>query len=321
MRDGRSSELLMKIIHEPCEFAPATEGVSLAIGMFDGVHLGHQRILAQMVKDAGQLGTISVAITFDRHPNAVVAPEQIPPLIYSLGQRLSVIGSLEVDIAWLIRFDREFSRQPGAEFIDALVKDFGRIRSVWVGADFSFGHKRSGNVALLKARGQHLGFSVHDVPAVSCDGEIISSTRIRGAIRTGDLESASQMLGRPYSVLGRVLRGDQLGRELGFPTANLDVSGLGLPPMGVYAGIVDFGGRKYQAVANLGQRPSLDRPVGDLRFEVHLMEFEGDLYGHEIEFAFVKRLRAEEKFASLDALKRQIEKDAAAARALLSERL
>jgi riboflavin kinase/FMN adenylyltransferase len=305
----------MKIIQQARELGGPGRPVCLAIGMFDGVHLGHQRVLGQTMADAKAAHGWSVAITFDQHPNVIVAPDRTPPLIYSLPQRLRVIASLGIEATLLIRFDQAFSRQTGEAFVRALAHDFGQIQSVCIGENFTFGYRRSGTVALLKQLGQELGFLVHDLAAVSWDGKTISSTRLREDIQAGALTDVSQMLGRPYSVAGEVRTGDRLGRQLGFPTANLDVTRLVLPPNGVYSGQAHVRGERHQAVANIGYRPTLNPAQPERRFEVHLLDFDDDLYGLEMEFAFQKRLRGEEKFPSLDALKEQITRDVVAARA------
>jgi riboflavin kinase/FMN adenylyltransferase len=308
----------MQLIRNPGELSSHPGRVCVAIGMFDGVHLGHQRILAQTVEDAGRTQAISVAITFDHHPNNVVAPSRTPALIYSLDQRLAVIGSCGLGAAWLIHFDHTFSELSGGAFVETLAKGFGRIQSICIGSDFTFGHKRSGNVRLLKVLSGQYGFEVHDLAAVSWKGEVVSSTRIREAIRDGKLHDASQMLGRSYAVAGAVVPGDRLGKQLGFPTANLDVTGLTLPPTGVYAGYARTGGEARKAVANLGFRPTLGKAQSQRRFEVHLIGFHGDLYGQAVEFEFAQRLRGEEKFPSVEALRERIESDVLTAQSLLS---
>jgi riboflavin kinase/FMN adenylyltransferase len=250
-----------------------------------------------------------VVITFDQHPNSIVAPDRVPPLIYSLPQKLRAIAALEVDATWLIHFDERFSRQSGGEFIRGMARDFGKLHSICVGSDFIFGHKRSGNVALLKSLGAELSFAVHGIAAVSLDNQPVSSTRIREGIRAGQFDSASQMLGRGYSLAGQVVKGEQLGHRLGFPTANVDARGLVLPPNGVYAVHVHTHGKQFRAVLNVGLRPTIS-PGADLpRVEVHLLNFQGDLYGEELEISFVGKLRDEQKFPSLDALKDQIARD------------
>ena len=305
----------MKIIHAANELKPASRKVCLAIGFFDGVHLGHQQIIRQTVADARQHDAIALVLTFDRHPNTVVAPDRVPPLIYSLPQKLGAIESLGADTLLLIHFDEKFSGQTGENFIRSLARDLGKIQSLCVGADFVFGHKRSGNVALLKKLGGELGFTVHGLAAVSLDNQIVSSTRIREAIRSGDLDAASQMLGRPYAISGRVIAGDRVGQQLGFPTANLDVTGLVLPPNGVYARSRQNRGKNRDRVAlNIGFRPTLATGGPQLRVEAHLLDFTGDLYGQELEIELGDKLRDEKKFASLDELKAQIARDIAEAK-------
>lgn len=299
----------MRLIHSPNELTPGGRRVCLAIGFFDGVHLGHQQILRQTLADARQHEALALALTFDHHPNSVVAPAREPPLIYSLSQKLRVIGSLGMDALWLIHFDKAFSARPGEEFVRSLAHDFAPLRSICVGTNFLFGHKRSGNVELLRRLGTELNFSVHGLAAVSLGGKAVSSTRIRERILAGDLDAASQMLGRAYSLGGKVVPGDGLGRQLGFPTANLDVAGLALPPRGVYAAHAEVGGGRHRAVLNIGHRPTLQQPNPPLRVEVHLLDFSGDLYGKEIEVVFVEKLRDEKKFGSLAELREQIARD------------
>ena len=304
----------MNIIHAANELSPRGRKVCVAIGMFDGVHLGHQQIIRQTIADARRHDGIALAITFDRHPNAVVAPQRVPDLIQPLQQKLRVIESLGTDALLLMHFDRAFSEQAGDAFVRKLVRDLGQIQSVCVGANFTFGHKRGGNVALLKKLGEKSKFTVHGMAAVSLDGRPVSSTRIREAIRAGKLDAASQMLGRAYSLTGRVVHGDGVGHKLGFPTANLDVAGLAHPPNGVYAAHAQVGKEAYRAVLNIGHRPTLHRSTPKPTVEAHLLDFSGDLHGQEIELIFLGRLRDEMKFASAAKLKEQIANDIAEAR-------
>jgi len=238
-----------------------------------------------------------------------VAPSRVPPLVYSLPQKLRAIGSLGAETLLLIHFDRPFSEQTGEDFVRALARDLGQIQSLCVGANFVFGHKRGGNVELLRKLGAELKFTVHGLAAVSLDGRAVSSTRIREAIRAGDLDRVSQMLGRAYSLAGTVVRGDGLGHQLGFPTANLDTNGLALPPHGVYAVQAEAGGKAHRAVLNIGVRPTLGNPNPQLRVEAHLIDFAGELYGQETEVTFVDRLRPEARFPSLAELRAQIARD------------
>jgi riboflavin kinase/FMN adenylyltransferase len=307
----------VRIANQAAELKTDGRRVCVAIGVFDGVHLGHQQVIRQTLADAEQHEALAVVITFDRHPNTIVAPDRVPPLVYSLPQKLRAIEALGADATWLIHFDQAFSRQPGEEFVRRLVHDFGQVQSVCVGSEFSFGHKRSGNVTLLQKLGAELRFAVHGLAAVSLDGQVVSSTRIRQTIRDGQLDLASQMLGRGYALAGEVVRGAQLGRKLGLPTANLDVRGLVLPPNGVYAVHARVGGKVFRAALNIGLRPTVGAGLAQ-QVEAHLLDFDADLYGQELEVTFVERVREERKFPSLDALKTQIERDIEAARRLFA---
>lgn len=304
----------MNVIRHARELAAESRKVCLAIGMFDGVHLGHQQVLRQTIVDAGPHRAAAIAITFDCHPNSIVAPGRNPPLIYSLDQKLRAIDATGISSTLLIHFDREFSRQSGADFIRGLARDFRQILSVSVGSAFTFGHQRSGDVALLKQLGQELQFSVHGLAAVSLDGKVVSSTRIRDAILTGRLDDASQMLGRAYSLSGRVVPGGQQGRKLGFPTANVDTTGLAVPPNGVYAALAILERAPLPAVINIGIRPTLADPETPRQLEAHILDFTGDLYGRDLEVVFLKRLRDEKKFSTREALSEQIRRDVEAAR-------
>lgn len=311
------AEKFVKIIHAANELGNGSRKVCLAIGVFDGVHLGHQQIIRQTIADARQHDAIALVLTFDRHPNTVVAPDRVPPLIYSWAQKSRAIESLGADALLEITFDKSFSEKSGNVFIRELARDFGMIHSICVGADFVFGHRRSGNVALLKKLGAELNFFVHGLAAVSLDGEAVSSTRIREAVRAGDFDAASQMLGRPYSIAGRVVEGDRLGRQLGFPTANLDAASLILPPNGVYSGCTKLDGRLYRVALNIGFRPTVASAAPQLRVEAHLLDFDGGLYGEELEVELTGKLRAERKFASPAELREQIARDISRVRALV----
>jgi riboflavin kinase/FMN adenylyltransferase len=304
----------MKIIHSARDMIRGRRPVCVAIGFFDGVHLGHQQVIRQALADADQQESPSVVVTFDRHPATVVAPERAPSLIDSLQQRLDSLARLRVETTLLLPFDEELCRQPAEDFIRGLVSDFGGIYSICVGSTFKFGHRRQGNVELLKKLGGDMHFIVHGLASVSLDGQTVSSTRIRQAIQAGELDAAGQMLGRPWALSGIVTAGDRLGRQLGFPTANLDVAGRVLPPHGVYAVHANIGTQMWRAVLNIGLRPTLQRSEPQLRVEAHLLDFDGDLYGKELAVTFVAKLREETRFASLERLKRQIERDIQTAR-------
>jgi riboflavin kinase/FMN adenylyltransferase len=304
----------MKVIHAAADLDAGPRSACVAMGVFDGVHLGHQRVIGRACDEARQRGDVSVVVTFDRHPNAVVAPQNVPPLIYPLSKKLRVLTSLGINTTFVIPFDKAFSEITGEQFIRGLARDFKGIHAICVGEAFMFGHRRSGNVPLLKRLGPELGFALHALPDVSMDGDPVSSTRIREAVGAGRFDLAGKMLGRPYTLCGPVVVGQRLGRKLGFPTANLDVAGILVPPAGVYAADAQVGKQTHRAAVNIGHRPTIASPAGGLCVEAHLLDFAQDIYGQEIELTFGKKLRDERKFSSATALRQQIEQDVAAVR-------
>jgi riboflavin kinase/FMN adenylyltransferase len=304
----------MNLIHHAADLNPGARKVCVAIGVFDGVHLGHQQVIRQTMADAMQHDALSVVVTFDRHPNSIVAPERTPPLIYPLAKRLSVIESLGVNATYLIEFTKEFSLIHAEEFVRNLARDFKNIQSICVGSNFTFGHKRSGNVELLRTLGKELNFQVHGLASVALDGQPVSSTRVREVIRAGNFDEANQMLGRPYSLCGRIVKGDGIGRKIGFATANLNVESLALPPTGVYAARAQLNDKPFRAAVNIGYRPTLSSPTPKLQVEAHLLDFNADIYGETMELTFVRKLRNEQKFPSTAALHDQIAKDIESAR-------
>ncbi len=299
----------MRLAHDANELHSATQPVCAAIGVFDGVHLGHREILRRIRAMAADLGGASLVVTFDKHPNAVVAPERVPPIISPLRQRLRLMESLRVDAALVLPFDAAFSRINGEEFIRRLASDLGPLRSLTVGEEFTFGHKRSGDVALLRRLGPELGFTVDPAAGVKLDGQRVSSTRIRDLIRDADFSAAARLLGRRWPLVGEVVTGDRLGRRIGFPTANLETRGLVLPAHGVYAGRVSVDGATFKVALNIGVRPTLNQPVPQLRVEAHLIDFTGELVGRELEVELLALIRPEKKFPDLDALRAQIAAD------------
>lgn len=304
----------MKVIHFANELGNGSRKVCVAIGVFDGVHLGHQQIIRQTVADARQHDALALVVTFDQHPSVIVAPDRVPPQIFSRSQKLRAIQSLGADALLEIHFDEAFSKKTGEVFIRELAGELGKIQSVCVGADFVFGRKRSGNVALLKQLGGELNFQVHGMSELALDGQTVSSTRIREAIRAGNLDAAGQMLGRSYAICGPVIAGDKIGRQIGFPTANLDAARLVLPPNGVYAASTKFKEQFYRVALNIGFRPTLATGQSQLRVEAHMLDFSGELYGQELELEVGGKLRDECKFHSADELREQIARDAAAVR-------
>jgi riboflavin kinase/FMN adenylyltransferase len=286
----------------------------LALGVFDGVHLGHQAVIGQALAARRSHGGSCGVLTFNPYPIQVLFPEKAPRrLLASLDHKADLLAAMEVDFLLALPFDRHRADQRAEEFVREIAA--AGVETVAVGDDWRFGKGRQGDVALLSRLAAELAFQLAALPPVMMEGERISSTRIRQAIRDGNLAAAARMLGRPYTVQGEVIEGRRLGRRLGFPTANVAQGDEQFPPDGVWAVRVAAEGRHWDGVANLGVRPTVDGSTRSL--EVHLFDFEGELYGHRLEVEFVKHLRDERKFESLEALKDRIARDAAEAMYIL----
>jgi len=306
-----------------CPHPPA--GTVVTIGAYDGVHLGHQAVIAAVRSRATAAGMETAVVTFDRHPAAVVRPESAPRLLTDLEQKLELLAATGVDRCLVISFDEARSKEPAEEFVREVLVDCLGARVVIVGEDFHFGHQRKGNVALLDEMGQDLGFAVEGLALVDADGTAggdqpkASSTAIRHALVEGDLVTANALLGRPHEVRGRVSHGDHRGRELGFPTANVSVPGdILLPADGIYAGWYERpDGAVLPSAISLGRRPTFYEEAHASLLEAHLLDFDGDLYDEIAKVRFVARLRGEVKFDGVDALVEQIGRDCEDARAIL----
>jgi len=292
----------------------------ISIGVFDGVHLGHQAILAANVARARELDARATVVTFRRHPKRVLLG-RAPRTLTSLGHRLELFKRAGVEHTLALPFDEALRDMPAPDFARHYLVEKLSARSFVLGFDSKFGAGRSGGPELLR----ELGFDVQVVERVVVAQRAVSSTAIREAVELGDLEGAARMLGRPVSVLGDVVRGEALGRTIGFPTANLDLHHELHPPLGVYAcraRRLDPGAERsagQPAVANIGRRPTVADPDAPVRVEVHLLDFDGDLYGQQIELEFVGRIRGEQAFAGLEELQQQIQRDVERARELLGE--
>ena len=297
------------------EVSPAASVVS--IGFFDGVHRGHQTIIARAVRAAERLGVRSVVVTFDRHPMEVVKPGTQPKLLQTLARRARTLAEQAVDLVVVLPFDDGLRHLPPDAFIDHVLVEPLHARRVVVGTNFRFGHKATGDVASLAEAGESRGFTAEGVTLLTLDGTVISSTEIRAAIDRGDVDVATRMLGRPYLVDGIVVHGDHRGAGLGFPTANLQISRrVAVPARGIYAGVFTLpDGAAHPCVTSVGVNPTFGGQ--ELRVEAHLLDFSGDLYGREAAVDFRHRLRDEERFDSIDALVAQIGADADEARRLL----
>jgi riboflavin kinase/FMN adenylyltransferase len=294
--------------------------VALAIGVFDGVHLGHQEVIRDALDFSEKHGGTAVVMTFDPHPIKVLRPEAAPRLLCSSRHKLRILEKLGVSHTVVVTFDQAMAQTSAEQFVEALVTECHPLGFISVGYTWAFGKGRSGNIHRLMELGEIHGFGVYGVPAVQVNGETVSSTLIREAVREGNFERAKKFLGRDYTVLGNVVKGKQLGRQLGFHTANVSVENEELPPSGVYAVTVQssgFGVQGRKGVANLGFRPTVDPAATERALEVHLLDYEGDLYGSELEVAFVRQLREERKFSGLEELKLQIANDVAEARGIL----
>lgn len=293
----------------------------LTIGNFDGVHLGHRAILDTVIGRARALGGEAVLYTFDPHPRKVLQPDRAPELLATMDQKIEILEGIGLDVLIVEPFDLEFARTPPEVFVRDHIHARIAPVEVYVGYDFHFGRDREGSMRLLTETGPRLGFSVTIIPEVTFAERDVNSTRIRALLRSGDVEEASRLLGRPFSVRGPVVSGMRRGRELGFPTANLSTENEIMPGSGVYVCAVRFldegtpgRGDVVPAVTNVGHRPTFDDRQG-LIAEAHLIDFTGDLYGRQIELVFLARLRAELRFDGPEALREQIARDVEAARA------
>jgi len=307
----------MRIHHSIAELAAVPGPVFLAIGVFDGVHLGHQAVIRRAMEDAKAAGGTAVVVTFDPHPVRVMRPEQAPRLLTSTQHKAQLIEKLSVSELLVIPFTLEFSATTPESFVHALHDACRPLREICVGHTWSFGRNRAGNLELLKKMGDQLGFDEVGLPAVEIDGEVVSSTLIRAAVEMGDLTKVAQLLGHDLTILGTVVPGDRLGRTIGFPTANLSAHNEQFPPNGVYAVEAICEGLTLPGVVNIGVRPTIKTASGERVLELHLFDFAADIYGQDVEVVFRKFLRPEQKFAGLDALKEQIARDVADARRAL----
>jgi riboflavin kinase / FMN adenylyltransferase len=308
----------MDVIHFPEDPRPSRwVHPVLALGNFDGLHRGHRKILDRMRRVAEERGATSVIMTFDPHPPRVVRPDKAPSLLMTKAQKLEAIADAGVQGAAIVRFTPELSNWEPETFVRTVLVDWLRVAEVWVGANFLFGHDRSGNFSLLRVLGARYGFKAEKIDPVRYKEFVVSSTRIRRLVSEGRVDEAGALLGHQYFLDGTVMRGDQRGRTIGFPTANLCTENELLPPHGVYATTARIGDIVYASVTNVGTRPTVDAS-GRTVIETHIFNLDRDLYGQSIRIGFVQRLRDERAFESLDALRAQIEADCQRARVLFN---
>ena len=290
-------------------------------GNHDGVHLGHRALIDAAKRTANAQGSETLAMCFDPHPTTILAPERAPVLLTDMTRRVELLRGAGCDDVVVLPFDTDFAKTTPDAFVERVLLDACHAKGVVIGPDFHFGHRRSGNIDTLRQWGERVGFSIEVVEPVMFRGEAVSSTRIRRVLREeGDVASAAMMMTRVHEVAGTIVRGDERGRTIGFPTANLDPDPLQLPTDGVYAVVgrvlEEPGAPLLRGVANLGVRPTFE---AGRSVESHFFDFNGDLYGRRVRIGFVERIRGERKFASLEALKEQIERDCEAAKNALQE--
>jgi riboflavin kinase/FMN adenylyltransferase len=306
----------MEIIRKEKNFQHEFKNPVLTIGNFDGVHLGHQRIFQRVKEKAREIGGESMVYTFEPHPVELLAPERKPLLITPSREKLRLIAEQGIDVVISANFSPKFASQPPEDFVKNILYDQIKIRQLFVGHDYTFGKDRRGNIAMLVDLGRKFGFNVEVVEAVRVGGEVVSSTRIRELIQKGEMPEAARMLGRNYLLSGKVISGHGRGsKQLGFPTANLKPEGDLFPKPGIYATWAYYEGKKYTGVANLGWNPTFH----DQKFsiEVHILNFDREIYGQSLRVEFVARLRDEIAFRGPEELIVQIKKDISRAKNIL----
>lgn len=310
----------MRVLHDPLRGGDLPRGGIVTIGNFDGVHLGHQRILRRVVGRARETGRPSVAITFEPHPLAVLRPDQAPPRLQTLRQKEEGVEALGIETLLVIPFTRDFSLTEPEDFVREFLGGRLGAAEICLGPHFAFGRGKRGDLALLARFGPECGFQASSVEGVLVEGEAVSSTRIRHAIRAGDVARAAAMLGRPYEMDGIVSRGAGLGRKLGYPTINLSPENELFPADGVYMCRIAIGpaGQPLQALTNVGTRPTVYEDSAR-SIETHVLDFSEDVYGEKVRLFFIERLREERKFPALEALTLQIGRDIEATRAYLAK--
>lgn len=311
----------MQVIHDALKSADLPYGAIATIGNYDGIHRGQQAVIARVVERARAEQVPAVVISFEPHPVSVLRPESAPPLLTTGAQREQVLADLGVDVLLLIRFNPEFARTPAREFASRFLHQQLALVEVYVGEGFVFGSERRGDLALLRRLGEELGFKAIGVPEVTYQGDVISSTRIRRAVAEGRTEEAMELLGRPYELSGSIVRGDRMGKRLGWPTINLMPENEILPCDGVYTGQVYFPSfpATFDCVTNVGTRPTVYESYQHV-VESHVLDFDSDVYGERAGIRFFKRLREEKMFSTVMDLSAQIGRDVEATREYFAAR-
>lgn len=307
----------MKVICSSLRWRQTTQGLGIALGNFDGVHLGHQAILKKMCRAVRQKGWKSAVYTFDPHPAKILAPKSAPPLLQTLEQKLAFFRRLGLDFVILEKFDAKFSRLPARQFLQKILVDRLRVKGIWVGYDFTFGHQRLGNVEKLRNFCQNQGIDIAVMPAQFTQKALVSSTQIRALVSEGEVALAQKLLGRPFALIGKVVKGKGIGGKLGIHTANVKVENELLPKNGIYITSTtiprltthDSRLTTYPSATSVGFNPTF--PGKGFSVETHLIGFKGNLWGKKIEVAFLKWLRDELTFPNAETLATQIQKDIA----------
>ena len=279
----------------------------IALGNFDGLHRGHLKIIERVKRGAAEHGGTPMAMTFDPHPPRIVRPDKAPPLLMTKAQRIEALHRAGAHCVAVVRFTKELSQWDADTFVRKVLVDWLRVSEVWVGANFLFGHDRSGTFSVLRGLGQSYGFRADKIDPVRYKDFVVSSTRIRRLVSEARMDEAAALLGRAYYVDGTIVEGRRRGRELGFPTANLETQNELVPPNGVYATIMTIDGVVHGGVTNIGMRPTFGETTPTI--ETHVLDYSGNLYGHTVRLAFVQRLRDERRFEDVDALRAQIDAD------------
>jgi len=290
----------------------------LALGNFDGLHRGHLKIIERVRRGAAEHGGTPMAMTFDPHPSRVVRPDKAPPLLMTKEQRLEAFERAGISAVAVVRFTAELSQWDPEMFVRTVLVEWLRVSDVWVGANFLFGHGRSGNFSTLRTLGQRYGFRADKIDPVRYKEFVVSSTRVRRLVSEGRMDEAGALLGHQFYIDGRVVPGAHRGKSLGFPTANLETSNELLPPNGVYATMTTIDGIVHPSITNVGVRPTFG-DTSKTTIEAYLLGYDGDLYGRQVRLSFVQRLRDERKFDDVDALRAQIEADRRRAERLFAQ--
>jgi len=299
---------------ELARFSPGRDTL-LTVGVFDGVHLGHKYLISKLREQAGQRNLLSGVVTFHQHPEELLLPRTRLPFLTGIEGRINLLKNEGVDVIIPLSFTAELAQLGARQFVSLLRKHL-RMCGLVIGSDFALGKGREGDTDTLKKLGQSMNFSVTVVPPLVVNGEVVSSTAIRKALADGDMRKVRELVGRPFSLQGKVVAGAGRGVGLGFPTANLDISSeRAMPPDGVYAGWAHINGKAYQSMANIGQCPTFGG--GERTVEAYIVDYQGDLYGQELKLDIIDRLRDEKKFDTVEALKEQMTKDVRRGKAIL----